>query len=174
MTLWPFQLFFTAVHKALLYLIVCCILTPRQCRNCSIRPMCIAHFLTSQWLISRPVLLCTHFMTLFAFVEGSSWPDRFGRPQRHIPFHFVWRSTLLTAFLPLYPRSLSVWVRVCGLCQQFWPQHVLMASEDVKYSWQGLVCAPQPHLERLFSKHEVNGADRFCVAGPHPPSGGLS
>lgn len=101
-------------------------------------------------LVSRPVLLCTHFMTLFAFVEGSSWPDRFGRPLRHIPFHFC--TALHTSHRS--PASLSplclVWVRVCGPCQQFWPQYVLMTSEDVKYSWQGLVCAPQPHLERLF------------------------
>lgn len=55
-------------------------------------------------------------------------------------------SLLSCLFIP----ALSVWVRVCGPCQQFWPQCMLMASEDVKYSWQGLVCAPQPHLERLF------------------------
>lgn len=55
-------------------------------------------------------------------------------------------SLLSCLFIP----ALSVWVRVCGPCHQFWPQCMLMASEDVKYSWQGLVCAPQPHLERLF------------------------
>ncbi len=44
-------------------------------------------------------------------------------------------SLLSCLFIP----ALSVWVHVCGPGQQFWPQCMLMASDDVKYSWQGLV-----------------------------------